>query len=214
MSTNDASFRDAETAVVYQKVKNGEFDLEDIKEFDGVPFLPVRRHHTAQSISQYPGPGTVLLGDISSELYMIEMIDIRGQLDSIAVRDLVYQLDYPAELREKKTERILSEYRENVSQSIFGAHAQGELVGFIGFFTDPPDRTVIRHIAVRRDYRRQGIGTQMILHVYNVCGLPEITAETDHDAVEFYRRVGFKVISLGEKYPRTERFFCSLVRSV
>ena len=34
------------------------------------------------------------------------------------------------------------------------------------------------------------------------------TAETDKDAVDFYRKLGFSVTSLGEKYPGVERFHC------
>ena len=40
-----------------------------------------------------------------------------------------------------------------------------------------------------------------------------ITAETDRDAVEFYWSSGFKVTSLGEKYPGVERFLCELKHS-
>lgn len=35
-----------------------------------------------------------------------------------------------------------------------------------------------------------------------------IFAETDNDAVGFYRSYGFEVTSLGEKYPGVERFLC------
>ena len=145
---------------------------------------------------------------------MIEMIDIRSQLGSTAVRNLVDHLEYPVEMRERKTEQILTEYRENRGQSILGAAEDGELLGFIGFRSDSPDRAVIRHIAVRRDRRGQGIGKQMILHVCNAYGLQEITAETDREAVNFYRRVGFRVESLGEKYQGTERFLCTLTTAV
>lgn len=37
---------------------------------------------------------------------------------------------------------------------------------------------------------------------------PWLVAETDADAVGFYRHSGFEVMSLGEKYPGTERFSC------
>lgn len=145
---------------------------------------------------------------------MITMIEIRSQLDCAEVRDLVNQLEYPVEMRKRMTEQILTEYRENPSQPILGADVNGELVGFIGFRPVPPDRAVIRHIAVRRDRRRQGIGKQMVLHVCNVYSLQEITAETDRDAIAFYRRVGFRVESFGEKYPGTVRFLCRLARTV
>ncbi|PTX64852.1 hypothetical protein C8P63_10170 [Melghirimyces profundicolus] len=32
-------------------------------------------------------------------------------------------------------------------------------------------------------------------------GMREVTAETDRDAVGFYRRLGFEIRSLGERYP-------------
>lgn len=35
-----------------------------------------------------------------------------------------------------------------------------------------------------------------------------LSAETDAEAVGFYRSCGFTVRSLGEKYPGTERFLC------
>lgn len=48
---NDEYFRDAETSIVYQKAEDDELDLEDIKTFDGASFLPVRRHHIAESFT-------------------------------------------------------------------------------------------------------------------------------------------------------------------
>ncbi len=145
---------------------------------------------------------------------MFNMVDIRNRLSSAEVRDLVGQLEYPLEIREAKTTQILREYLECLDQPIFGAESNGELVGFIGLRLQPPDGAVIRHIAVRHDHRGQGIGRQMILHVCTAFGLSVIFAETDHDAVGFYRKIGFTVESLGEKYPGIERFACKLERSV
>ncbi|MDN4071264.1 hypothetical protein NYE70_06050 [Paenibacillus sp. FSL R5-0407] len=39
-----------------------------------------------------------------------------------------------------------------------------------------------------------------------------IDAETDMDAVDFYRKIGFQIIRLGEKYPGIERFKCILTK--
>jgi len=145
---------------------------------------------------------------------MIEMVDIRNRLSSAEVRDLVDQLEYALNIRVVKTTQILREYQECLDQPILGVESNGELVGFIGLRLQPPDGAVIRHIAVRHDHRGQGIGRQMILRVCTRYGLNVIFAETDHDGVEFYRKVGFAVESLGEKYPGIERFACKLERSV
>jgi hypothetical protein len=39
-------------------------------------------------------------------------------------------------------------------------------------------------------------------------GSNEMAAETDAEAVGFYKRCGFRMQSLGEKYVGTERFWC------
>ena len=65
---NDEYFRNAKTAVVYQKAKDNELDLEDIETFDGEPFLPVRRYHTAESIkSELQTNGFRVLGKVIGE---------------------------------------------------------------------------------------------------------------------------------------------------
>jgi ribosomal protein S18 acetylase RimI-like enzyme len=142
----------------------------------------------------------------------MDIVDIRSRLDSNEVRNLVNQLEYPLEIREEKTSQILKEYREHPDQPILGIESNGELVGIIGLRLQPPDGAVIRHIVVRRDHRGRGIGRQMIAQVCHVYSLSVLFAETDHDAVEFYRKVGFEIESLGEKYPGIERFFCKLKR--
>lgn len=41
----------------------------------------------------------------------------------------------------------------------------------------------------------------------------ELRAETDGDAVGFYRACGFSVVSLDEKYPGCVRYLCRLIPS-
>ena len=141
---------------------------------------------------------------------MMELVDIRDRLDSVEVRELVDQLEYPPDIRAAKTEQILQEYRDCPDQPFLGMEMNGELVGFIGFRLKPPDGVVIRHITVRRNHRRRGIARQMIFQACMENHFKEISAETDLDAVAFYRRIGFTVESLGEKYPGVERFSCKL----
>ena len=72
------------------------------------------------------------------------------------------------------------------------------------------NRCEIKHIAVSRNARGNGIGSKMIQFICKKYKLEFISAETDKDAVEFYQRYGFKITSLGEKYPGVERFWCEL----
>ncbi|HDR4707202.1 MULTISPECIES: GNAT family N-acetyltransferase [Bacillus cereus group] len=68
----------------------------------------------------------------------------------------------------------------------------------------------ICHIAVIPQYRHKGIALQMIKEVVRIHQLTYLEAETDDEAVEFYKKIGFQVRSLGEKYPEVERFHCYL----
>ncbi|ARJ22558.1 GNAT family N-acetyltransferase [Bacillus mycoides] len=64
----------------------------------------------------------------------------------------------------------------------------------------------ICHIAVAPQYRHKGIALKMIKGVVTMHQLTYVEAETDNEAIEFYKRIGFQVKSLGEKYPGIERF--------
>ncbi|MDA1533175.1 MULTISPECIES: GNAT family N-acetyltransferase [Bacillus cereus group] len=68
----------------------------------------------------------------------------------------------------------------------------------------------ICHIAVVPQYRHNGMAVQMIKEVVRMYQLTYIEAETDDEAVEFYKNIGFQIKSLGEKYPGIERFHCYL----
>ncbi|MGG5785441.1 GNAT family N-acetyltransferase [Bacillus albus] len=68
----------------------------------------------------------------------------------------------------------------------------------------------ICHIAVVPQYRHKGIALKMIKEVVRMHQLTYVEAETDKEAVEFYKKSGFQVQSLGEKYPGVERFQCYL----
>ncbi|MCL6600332.1 MAG: GNAT family N-acetyltransferase [Alicyclobacillus macrosporangiidus] len=64
------------------------------------------------------------------------------------------------------------------------------------------------HIAVRPSERNKGLGRQMLKRIVSSSGITELYAETDRESVGFYRRCGFSIESVGEKYPGVERFRC------
>lgn len=84
----------------------------------------------------------------------------------------------------------------------------GQQLGAVGIRHTGPGAAEILHIAIDPAYRRQGIGRSMIEQTIQREGLRELQAETDSNAVGFYRRCGFRVASLGERYPGVERFVC------
>ena len=111
---------------------------------------------------------------------------------------------------EKNVEKEYELYIQSPVRKLYGYDLENEVVGCIGIEFSSPKRCEIKHIAVSPDYRGVGIGSKMISFTLKKYSLSFMFAETDKDAVDFYKNYGFKVTSLGEKYPGVERFQCIL----
>lgn len=80
-------------------------------------------------------------------------------------------------------------------------------IAFASYFNEPT-RAVIEYIAVLESHQGMGLGSQLLNVV--ATSFPEVYLETDDDAVDFYRKLGF-VISPKERDPRwpdRERYAC------
>lgn len=73
---------------------------------------------------------------------------------------------------------------------------------------------ILLHIATALRVRGTGIGTNLLNTLRGLIppGL-SVVAESDAEAIGFYRSNGFRVTSLGEKYPGVERFRVTLASS-
>ena len=80
---------------------------------------------------------------------------------------------------------------------VYGCYADGALAGILALAPDGTGAAEILGIAVAEDRRGQGIGRLLLARAAAAEGLRTLRAETDAEAVGFYRRCGF----------RTERFF-------
>ncbi|MCM3588365.1 GNAT family N-acetyltransferase [Mesobacillus maritimus] len=97
-------------------------------------------------------------------------------------------------------------YLKITNRKLYAYESQGKFVGCIGIEIVGFNECVIKHIAVSPEQRGKGIGSKMIQSLSEQ--YPFISAETDIEAVDFYRKYGFAITSLGEKYPGVERFLC------
>jgi len=111
---------------------------------------------------------------------------------------------------EKKVEKEYSLYIACPERILYGYTLEQDIVGCIGIVKSGVNQCEIKHIAVSPAYRGRGIGREMIRYVEEHHVFSSIYAETDQDAVIFYKNNGFHIISLGEKYPGVERFGCLL----
>ncbi|QJX81299.1 GNAT family N-acetyltransferase [Priestia megaterium] len=109
---------------------------------------------------------------------------------------------------EEKIDKEYKTYTCLSNRKLYSTEINGEIVSCIGVEFRNSKEGVIKHIAVLPKERGSGIGSSMIRFICKKYNLNFISAETDKDAVMFYTNFGFRVTSLGEKYPGVERFFC------
>lgn len=102
---------------------------------------------------------------------------------------------------------MYQQYIDLSGHHLFAFFKIEEPIGIIGL-KHGDEVCEIGHIAVSPDKRGMGFGTDMINYVCNHYSFTRLIAETDSEAVAFYRKNGFKILSLGEKYPGVERFHC------
>lgn len=108
-------------------------------------------------------------------------------------------------------EKVTYEYEKYISfpnRKLYGIAKSEEFFACIGVEFLEASQCEIKHIAVSPEMRGQNIGSEMIDFICQSYPFHQIIAETDQQAVEFYRKYGFSVSSLGEKYPGVERFYC------
>ncbi|MDL0420149.1 GNAT family N-acetyltransferase [Caldifermentibacillus hisashii] len=130
------------------------------------------------------------------------IIEINSIIPHPSVRNL---LSYATSIN--KVDIVYDNYIQSSNQQLFGFMKEDNIIGCIGVEINL-SLCEIKHIAVSPKERGNGIGSKMINFLCEKYSFTSIIAETDTDAVEFYRNFGFKITSLGEKYPGVERFLC------
>lgn len=131
-------------------------------------------------------------------------ISLQDRLEDPIVQELIEYATLP------ELEYVLSalkEYKEQDSMTLYGFEDEEQLVALIGIEKQNQE-VQIKHLAVLPENRLKGYGRGIISEMISAVKPEVVTAETDEEAVDFYRNIGFIVYSLGEKYPGVERFRC------
>ena len=105
-------------------------------------------------------------------------------------------------------ERAITFYEETDEAELLAYEEGGEKIGIIGFRPSGEGEITLTHIAVEPNSRGAGYGRGMLLELMVQKKPSLVIAETDEEAVEFYRSVGFAVVSLGFGSVGLERFRC------
>ncbi|CAM3884722.1 MULTISPECIES: GNAT family N-acetyltransferase [Bacillus cereus group] len=123
------------------------------------------------------------------------------RVEQIEKNPILHVLQYAIGPSETSLKKAVLFYEKNK-----GTFYKYEEKACIGIEIIGANKARICHIAVVPQYRYKGIALQMIKDVLRLHQLTYVEAETDKEAVEFYKKIGFQVKSLGEKYPGIERF--------
>jgi ribosomal protein S18 acetylase RimI-like enzyme len=144
-------------------------------------------------------------------------VDLRPRLDEPVVREVLAVLAWRGE--EGELDRIADRHRRP-DRHLLGLVVErsweaqgvppGTPVACIGLAPRGRDEAEITALAVLPAWRRQGLARSLVFGACVHLGLRVVEAETDADAVDAYRAIGFTVESLGERYPGVERFRCRL----
>ena len=115
---------------------------------------------------------------------------------------------------EEKFNKKIDQFLNDNSIKIFACFNQGEIVGVIVISFSEQRKIEIIGIAVELSARGKGIGSYMINQIVKDYGLISVYAETDNDAVGFYRKNNFSVTDFYETYgdETVLRYKCELNR--
>lgn len=106
-------------------------------------------------------------------------------------------------------ERLLNrakKYQEDKNTNIYAYKENNQYKGIVVFKISDNFDTIL-DIAVKPEYQGEGIGSKLIDFIFNRFNAKNIIAETDDDAIEFYKKYGFTVADAKVKFD-TKRYIC------
>jgi len=137
---------------------------------------------------------------------MPEILDLKeSPMPGIAQELLALSIGYPTK---EKIGSIYRDYLHKDSRSLFALRHGDSIIGVIGIEVIIDGRAEVHHIGIIPQSRNSGFGKILLFESIKLCDLKTVEAETDKGAVVFYRKCGFEINSLGEKFPGIERFRC------
>jgi len=132
---------------------------------------------------------------------MIEIVDFQKKF----AKDLfkIHVDEMPS--NDQMTEKCFFDEFAEKTRKYFIALDDGKVIGYIGLFDMVDDFNIIG-IAVKKNYRRQGIGARLLnvaileAKKRNIKSLSLEVDENNKDAINFYSKLGFKVTNIRKKY--------------
>lgn len=172
-----------------------------VAELDTAHYTDMEQYYTKDQIKKYGALGIELC-----DVYSI--CDVKDKLSDSAILDLL-----ASSVFNPTTERLLSrsgKYQADEKSKAYAYSENCEYKGIIVFKIK--DKTAeILDIAVQPEYQGKGIGSRLIDYIFSQFSINKIIAETDDDAIGFYKKYGFSVIDIKLSHD-TKRYVCEYTR--
>ncbi|WP_144933700.1 GNAT family N-acetyltransferase [Paenibacillus sp. 32O-W] len=135
----------------------------------------------------------------------MQLVDLEPKLGEEEIRELLEAcVQYDPEL----LDRAVEEYRSDPELSILGLEVEDEIVGLLGIRSRQDNTVLIRHLYVKPEVRGNGLGRAQLLELISLRNPDHIIAEVEEESVDFFRNVGFTIVSFKEEDGQ-EKFRCT-----
>ena len=161
-----------------------------VAELDTAHYTDMEQYYTKEQIKKY--------GALGIELYNVSSIcDVKEIITEPDILKLLAPSVYnPTE------ERLLNrakKYQEDEETNVYVYKEDNEYKGIVVFEIVNNSATIL-DIAVKSKHQGQGIGSKLIDFIFNSFNVDSIIAETDDDAIGFYKKYGFTVADTKVKF--------------
>lgn len=137
---------------------------------------------------------------------MYKIVDISGSLSNDSNLEILKESVFEP-TKEKLIKR--ANYYENTDGVVSYGYAYNDVIlGLIVLDVKNKYEIIILDIAVKKDHQKRGVGKALLNYVLFELEPKILIAETDDDAVGFYKKNKFEIVNLREKYLNNTRYEC------
>ena len=161
-----------------------------VAELDTAHYTDMEQYYTKEQIKKY--------GTLGIELCNVSSIcDVK----EIITEPDILKLLAPSVFNPTE-ERLLNrakKYQEDENTNIYAYKDNGEHKGIVIFKIANNSATIL-DIAVKPEHQGRGFGSKLIDFIFNSFNVDNVTAETDDDAIGFYKKYGFTIADTKVKF--------------